>query len=267
MGNVRASLVSAFREVVPLTPSESELNPASIFAQYTVAIDALKAGVPGNDDKTLLSSSERLYDGEVARHSSIDGRASGLMSAIGIAATLVTGLGLTTLSDVANLSPPGYVVVLVVYIAVLVYLAATAVIAFRVQGYMPRSMPDPTDLTPDAGINQTRSIACRLMDYTVRNYRENNRAAYLLYSGQKCFRNAVLVLVLGGLLSALITVTQSGLGSDASKLAEALALSAGCSDIQPLKVDAKGSWRGTCVVNHRLVSVTVTANGAASTKP
>jgi hypothetical protein len=202
----------------------------------------------------------------VSRHSSIDSRASGLMAAIGLAATLVTGIGITTLNDATSLPSAAYIIASCVYVVVLLYVSATAVIAFQVQGYLPRSTPDPTDLQLSNDKAFSHNVACKILAYTIDNYKVNNRAAVLLYSGLKCFRNAVLDLVLGGLAIPAASV-MSKKQSDSTKLAQALARSAGCVDLPTLKMEDEGDWKGTCLYNGRMSSVTVTSEGVASVKP
>ena len=261
---------SLIAEIFPLLSSERNINPDAPFIKYKTAIDILRdtpvtlivanVSTSNLDEDGLLTASQRLFDSEQSRHSSIDGRAAGLMAAIGLAATLVTGIGFTTLNDTATLPKSAYIVAAVAYFVVLLYLAATVIAAFYVQGYLPRSTPDPADLNPFS----KKALACKTLEYTMENYKVNNRAVFALYSGMKCFRNAVIILVLAGLAIGTILIISATRHIDSSGLAQALARIAGCTDTPKVKANSQGKWKGTCLYKGQTTSLIISKEGVVA---
>jgi hypothetical protein len=189
---------------------------ASGFTRYTSAVRALEETPLTADDEKLLAQSWKLFDNETARRNSIDSRASAIMSAIGLAATLVTGVGFTVLKD-ASIPLMARVMILLGYVLSLVYLVRTMLLLFQVHGDVPRSTPDPSDMVtgplpppaadaPNAPILSPydRRLACKIMTYTVDNYRINNMQADALFVAQRAFRNGILAIVLAGSVAVFL---------------------------------------------------------------
>ena len=256
-----------FRELIPIPYSQNKINPPDIFAKYSDAIDAIAhQGTTGDDDK-LLDLSIKLFENEAGRRASIDDRASGMMAAISLAAALVTGVGFTTFNNTNGL--PDFVVasIFATYAIALVYLTATGVLCFVIQGMIIRSTPDPTDLVTPGGQHPTgyaRSVAVKILSYTVANYKVNNVVVGKLGMAQTCFRNALLSLVIGGILVASIIYNLAPDVSDGARLAQALARIGGCSDLPALTVNEKGQWTGFCLVQGKSQHVVVEANGTVN---
>jgi hypothetical protein len=208
----------------PWRKSWDELNPAEIFRNYVDAVGVMVNTQPSADDEKLLAQSWRLFDNENARRNSIDTRAAAIMSAIGLAATLVTGVGFTVFKDAA-IPFAARVIILVGYLVSLAYLVRTMVLLFRVHGDVSRYTPDPSDLPTAATDLQPvvgdpvqapggpvvrplsaydRRLACRIMNYTINNYKINNTQLDALVVAQRAFRNAILTIVLSGTVAGFI---------------------------------------------------------------
>jgi hypothetical protein len=92
----------------------------------------------------------------------------------------------------------------------LVYLVRTAVLLFSIHGKVFRSTLDPSDLTPPSFHSRTatspyeRKLACKILRYTVANYRVNNIQSDTLFVAQHAFRNAIIVVVVGGALAGIL---------------------------------------------------------------
>jgi hypothetical protein len=207
----------------PWRTNPATLNPDGIFARYVGAIDRMSNTPPSADDQKLLAQSMKLFDNESARRNSIDSRAGAIMSAIGLAATLVTGVGFTVLKDV-SIPPVARVIFLLGFMPSLVYLVRTMLLLFQIQGDVRRSTPDPSDLPTAPGdlrliaeapagavANATvlsvydRRLACKIMSYTVENYKVNNMVSDALFVAQRAFRNAIIFIVFFGTVAGIVT--------------------------------------------------------------
>jgi hypothetical protein len=207
----------------PRRRASTELNPDRHFGGYSADINAMANDPPSSDDQKLLAQSWKLFDNEAGRRNSIDTRAAAIMSALGLAATLVTGVGFTVLKD-TSVPPAARWIILLFYILSLGYLVRTMLLLFQVHGDVPRYTPDPSDLltatadlrptpqalqtTPEGNIGilsaYDRRLACKIMAYTVENYKINNVQQETLFVAQKALRNAILAVVLGGTVAGIM---------------------------------------------------------------
>jgi hypothetical protein len=207
----------------PRQNNPATLNPDEVFARYVGAIDRMANTPPSADDQKLLAQSMKLFDNESARRNSIDSRAGAIMSAIGLAATLVTGVGFTVLKDV-SIPPVARVIFLLGFMPSLVYLLRTMLLLFQSQGDVTRNTPDPSDLPTAPGDLRLiaeapagaaasatvlsvydRRLACKIMNYTVENYKVNNVVSDALFVAQRAFRNAIIFIVLSGTVAGIVT--------------------------------------------------------------
>ena len=270
-------------EVIPLPTSQQQLNPPWAFDNYRNAINTIQQTAASADDPKLLDLSLKLFDNDAGRRTSIESRAGSMTSAITLAATLVTGVGFTTLRDTIGLSNAAFWAMFLTFVFALLYLTITTVLLFQIQGGDDfRSTPDPTDLlkSPPAETTTDRAdvvritwpdgvpqaVAVKLLRYTIANYEVNNRVMNRLEIAQKCFRNALLVLVTGGIVTVLLMLTAPNAASGV-RLAQALAIGAGCNDLPTLTVDQKGRWAGTCRRSGKPVNVIINADGRAEFPP
>jgi hypothetical protein len=185
------------------------INPQEHFDTYEKAIIAIERGPPSVDDPKLLAQSWKMFDNEAARRGTIDARAAALMPALGLAATLVTGVGFTVLKD-ATIFVGARWIVLATLVLALVYLTRTTVLLFDIHGQVFRSTLDPSDLptvnrdpADTTASPYDRLVACKVLRYTVWNYRANNVQSQTLFVAQGAFRNAVIVIVAGGALATI----------------------------------------------------------------
>jgi hypothetical protein len=194
----------------PRRSNPDVLNPAGPFGSYERAINDMAAAAPSTDDPKLLAQSWKIFDNEAGRRTSIDTRAGAVMPAISLAATLVTGVGFTVLKD-ATIPIDARCVILATYLLTLVYLVRTMLLLFVIHGQVFRYTPDPSDLpTPVAGTAAAavspydRELACKIMRYTVQNYRINNVQSDALFVAQKTFRNAIIAIAIGGTIAGIM---------------------------------------------------------------
>jgi hypothetical protein len=258
-----------FLELVPWPTGEVQLNPPSVFQRYEEAITNIEKREANADDDKLLDLSLKLFENDASHRAGIDSRASGMMAAISLAATLVTGVGFTTLKDTSSLSNDAFWTIFVTYVVALIYLGATVLLSFYIQGPITRETADPTDLVPPPPAqpsNYQRQLAVRLLRYTINNYKVNNHVAERLFSAQKCFRNAMLALVVGGIVTSIIMRAGAG-ASTGLRLAQTLARMAGCVDLPPLTPDGSGRWHGLCLFQGRSANIVIDADGKASFQP
>jgi hypothetical protein len=257
-------------EIVPHYPQEADLNPANVFEKYEQAVRAIEGSARTVDDPRLLDLSIKLFEIDAGRYAWINSRATTLLGAISLAAALVTGVGFTTLKDTASPPLPVFITIVSTYVLALVYLCATSIICFRIQGAIVRVTPDPSDIVPPPSMTPSsyyRNVAVVMLRYTIENYRIGNRVAGMLWVAQKCFRNALIVLVIGGLVVVGLVVVSGPPPASALKLAQALARAAGCTDIPTLAPDQSGGWTGLCLSQGKTVHVKVDTDGRAILSP
>jgi hypothetical protein len=259
-----------FGEVVPLPIAEETLNPPAIFQTYEAAANTIEATAASADDPKLLDLSLKLFDNDAGRRASIDARAGAMMSAITLAATLVTGVGFTTFKDTSSLSSAAFWAMFLTFVLALGFLTVTTVLLFQIQGAVARSTPDPRDVVtppPVTPSDYPRQVAVIVLRYTIANYKVNNRVVNRLWIAQKCFRNALLVLVVGGIVTTVLMMLTAPNAAGGLRLAQALAVEAGCTDLPSLAVDRNGRWRGTCVRNGRPAGVVIHPDGRSEFPP
>lgn len=197
----------------PRQAVEQNINPQAPFAKYEAAIEDIRNAAPTSDDPKLLAQSWKIFDNEAARRNSIDTRASAMMPAISLAATLVTGVGFTIFKD-ATLAASATLIIMATYLVALVYLVRTMILVFRIHGQVFRNTPDPSDLpvpesvaaNPPPPSGYDRILACKIMTYTVLNYKVNNVQSDLLFVAQRTFRNAIFTITMGGALAGIVLV-------------------------------------------------------------
>jgi hypothetical protein len=249
-----------FENVIPFHSPER----AAAFDAFEAAVTAIETAAATADDPKLLDLSLRLFDNEVAGRAGTYARAATMMSTITLAATLVTGGGFSALRDTGGLSRSTVWAMFLTIVVVLLYLTATILLLFRVQNGVSWGTPDPSDLPnpPAAGLSADQSrIAAKLLRCTVFNYRVNNRATNDLRVAQKYFRNGLLVLVAGGVLTTALMIRANPGPPSALRLAQMLARTAGCNDLPSLKIDRTGRWLGTCLRSGRIAGVIVNTDG------
>ena len=213
----------------PRQTNEGSINPEAPFAKYEKAIQDIGKADATADDPKLLAQSWKIFDNEAARRNSIDTRAAGMMPAISLAATLVTGVGFTIFKD-ATLAASAMVIIMATYLVALVYLVRTMVLVFKVHGQVSRNTPDPSDLpVPEPGAGNPpppskydRMLACKIMTYTVLNYKVNNVQADLLFVAQRTFRNAIFAITIGGTLAAIVLFAHQMLQKSVPEMLKAL---------------------------------------------
>jgi hypothetical protein len=170
------------------------------------AITAIGAGGPGHHVPTLLTTSQRIYDAEATRRESINTRAGALIGTAGILGSLVVAAGQLGLDQKSGAFGIAAWSVLVLFVISLAYLAASLLLALRVQGARQGAVVDPTDLPATAaertsdGLYNIRIAEVQLESF-VYNYRLNNELKYLLLSSQRCLRNGLLAIILAGVIS------------------------------------------------------------------
>jgi hypothetical protein len=198
-------------EVWPRPATIADINPDDIFARYREAVEQIKSETGSSHDDKLLEISWKLFDNDADSRNSIDSRASALMPAITIAATLVVGVGFNTFKDTSKITSTAAILMLVTYGGALIYLTRTVLVLFRVHGKATRSTPDPSDIVPPPGADSpySRQVATKILSYTIDNYTTNNLQIENLAVAQRAFRNGLLIIVFGGLATAFAFVATS----------------------------------------------------------
>lgn len=260
-------------EVFPRQTREETLNPPNLFKEYDTAINSLSVNSNDHIAEDLLSHGLRIYEEAAARGDSINSRAAALMTAIGLAVALVTGVGFTTLKSTSEMPPEASWAIYSTLIVSLYYLLSTVVLVFKVHGRVYRSVLDPVDLSnaasssEEASATYRRKLAIKTLEYCVKNFQVNNRIVSSLWAAQKNLRNAVFVIAFGGLVASSLFVLSNSDQVDARSLAQALALNAGCSDLPDLKLDHSENWIGSCNRNGSPSDLLVESDGTVVFTP
>jgi hypothetical protein len=178
------------------------------FDSYRQAVSKLKDEGPdqGGYSPTLLDSSQRIYDSEVARRESINTRCGAVLSTGGILGTLVVAAGQLGLAQRTGTFNVATWVDLGLFIASLLYISASITMALAVQGDNQGSLTDPTDLPPnDPAETNLENYNLRMskvyLNYTIANYALNNTLKSRLQSSQRCLRNGIIAIMVAGMLS------------------------------------------------------------------
>jgi hypothetical protein len=193
----------------PMRAEEGVINPEELFHNYEASLTEIEKGKPTTDDVKLLAQSWKMFDNETGRRTTIDSRASAIMPALGLVVTVVTGVGFTILKD-NTISLDARIVILAAFVIALVYLVRTMLLVFLVHGKVYRGTLDPSEIVPPQQVPAgeaspyDRAIAIKLLGYTIGNYKANNTQSDNLFVAQQVFRNAIITLALGGVITVIL---------------------------------------------------------------
>lgn len=201
-GRIKRWLKVSWLQVWPHDQPEADLNPDTVFDAYQRTVEDLETQGPSNESETLFGMSKYIFETENDRRASIDARASVLIGASGITGTVVAGIGGGLLSELAGDLSAGRIIVLALYLATLLYLVSAIIAALSVHGPMVRHTIGPDDLHTMSGVNRNfqHRLSLQLISYTIENYKVNNRQMVALAVAQSRFRNAVITIILAGLI-------------------------------------------------------------------
>lgn len=180
--------------MVPVPRRDRTINPPHLFERYETRIAELRDD-PRIPDGELLEQARKMWADQEARLSSIDSRAGQLMAAAGIAASLTT----TAVGQKGLFGSGGSSLLVVAYLLALAYFAYCILVALRVHGRRRRYKIGPDDLVPSRAPSYARHLALELLASLIKNYQSDNRQVEALHMAQWAFRNAVILLVLGGI--------------------------------------------------------------------
>ncbi len=165
----------------------------------------------------VLAASQKIYDDELARRESINTRCSTVLSTGGILGALFVAAGQLGLiqekGDFGVLA--GFL--LAAFTIALVYIGCSITMALAIQGQVKGNVVDPSDIsgTDKANINRYQiKLAVNLLNYTVANYRVNNKFKFKLNSAQRCLRNGIIAIIIAGMLSPWTLRTAASSGSN-----------------------------------------------------
>jgi hypothetical protein len=182
--------------VWPSRQREEELNPPDIFLSYEDALSRMWT-VP--DDKLrsrLFDLSVELYRSELERRRHAEARSNATLTVGGITFALAGGLfGLFGKEFGTALIP--WKLIIATYLGAMMYLVGSLMAALRVYGPSSTNIIDPVDLAPTETETETEYIvrySCRLVEYTIKNYKENNRVLESVFISQQRLRYGIGLL-------------------------------------------------------------------------
>jgi hypothetical protein len=193
--------MSLLSEVFPRRAADNLLNPDAVFEPYTEAIARVRqqADLPPS---AVLDMSRYVFGRDSDRSESINDRAGTLLGATGLIATLIVFASPLVKGGIRGFThQPVGIVALVAYALALGYLGWSATVCLAVQGGATRYDLGPDDLGPAQKYPQYElGIAAKILEYTSSNYKVNNIVMAKLAVAQKCFRNAVILTIIAGIL-------------------------------------------------------------------
>jgi hypothetical protein len=160
---------------------------------------------------TLLTVSQKVYDGEISRRESINTRCGAVLSTGGILGALVVAAG--QLGLMRQKGSFGFVtgLVWVLFGISLLYLGLSIAMALKVQGDIQGDVVGPHDLLlndPRLEVNKYDiNTAKTYLGYAVTNWCLNNEFKSRLNSAQRYLRNGIVAIIIAGVLSPLLVNT------------------------------------------------------------
>jgi hypothetical protein len=156
---------------------------------------------------TFLTLSQKIYDAEMSRRDSINGRCTAVLSTAAIIGTLVVAagqLGLTLRGGATN----GWTwPVLAFFLISLVYIGYSITIALQVHGDIQGEVIDWTDLNASNPKNlldaYNFNVGFALLTYAKLNWCLNNNFKHRLHSAGRALRDGVIAVIIAGALSPL----------------------------------------------------------------
>ena len=176
------------------------------FSYYWKQIDKFSVGqTRPSSGPTLLSASQRFYDGEATRRESINTRCGAVLSTAGILGALVVAAGQLGLMQHKGSFSFAAWIVYVLFVVSLAYLGLSIVTALKVQGDIQGNAVGPDDLLfscpqqdpDDYAIN----VAKRNLLYATIDWCLNNSFKFRLNSAQRYLRNGIIAIIAAGVLS------------------------------------------------------------------
>ena len=198
----------------PHPQPEEELNPPAIFLTYANALPRMRAVLDGALRSRLFDLAGQLYRSEMERRRHTEARSTATLTAAGITFALAGGLLGLFGKELMTVMTPWKVAIVACHSVALVYLVGALMAALRVYGRSPIHIVDPVDLAPIDGETDTAYVerySCRLIEYTIENYKENNRILQSVSTSQTRLQYAIGLLFVAVLLFvALLSRTAPG---------------------------------------------------------
>jgi hypothetical protein len=200
----------------PKYPQESREGDKAQFERDWGDIGALSIGPPpvasrtaGGDSSpptsgpTLLSASQRVYDAEITRRDSINGRCSAVLNTAGILGALVVGA--SQLGLIRGSFDWAAWIVYPLFVISLAYLTFSIVVALQVQGDIQGNVLGAQDLHrlgPELSPNgYSVYLAKADLLYATSEWCLNNEFKYRLNSAQRSLRNGIIAVIIAGALA------------------------------------------------------------------
>lgn len=176
---------------------------------YQADIDELGYGQEQhNYSPTLLTASQKIYDGEISRRESINTRCSAALSTGGILGALIVAAGQLGLMQQKGSFGSVAGIVWVLFGISLLFLGLSIAMALKVQGDIGGNVVGPHDLLlgdPQLEANKySINIAKTYLGYSVTNWCLNNEFKFWLNSAQRYLRNGIIAIIIVGVLSPLL---------------------------------------------------------------
>lgn len=192
-----------YRELWPRTADEESINPPKIFQDYHVKLDEFKKTKNITYDKEILEYSKYLFDEEENRRYNTEKKATYSLNAIGISTALIVGLA--TLVFEGKFYGKGIFsyLMLLCYLISIVFLVRASMLSLKVFGDIKRNYLGPDDILINNLTNEShyRNLLIeKLIKYTIENYKVNNRVLSIVHTAQACFRNAIFIIGLFGVI-------------------------------------------------------------------
>jgi hypothetical protein len=193
----------------PTTRKKEESNPEEVFEQYKVRLEAFKAQKPPPAASKILEFSKFLYEQEEQTSTRIEQRATNSLTSIAISSALLIGIAPIILEGKIKANSLFLIVMLLFFLAAIVYLVRASITALQVFDefvWHKLGPDDPIESDNTSNEAYAKDLGARLIEYTIENIKVNNHRTSIANTSRSCFRNAVFLIGVFGLMLAAQTL-------------------------------------------------------------
>ena len=209
----RSFVSSTWAFVCPRPETDDELNPPSVFRTYERALSTIRQ----TNDRALIEAiadlSKELFEDTRDRRGHVESRASATVTAAGIGLAALAGIASLWSQQSQRVAWLPAITIGAIVIALL-YLISAIASCQRVYGENVRSTLGPPDIAPAQGVDKlgfSLHVSALRIEYSINNYRANNKAlGFVLAAQQRLRRGVTLLAIAGGMVLIFQTPKSTG---------------------------------------------------------
>lgn len=193
-----------FQILWPHCLNEEELNPIKLFDEYVNACDGLGDNMDVALGSRFLENSKYIFVEEEERRDRLERTATTILSSTAIVVVLIVAMSKFVFGDkilektllISIFSIASYGISLIYFFMAFIY-------ALRVFASVSRHYLGPIDIAPQSKENVAPfsiRIGKKFLECTIENYKINNREMNKTHVARSMLRNAIVTLLLSGVL-------------------------------------------------------------------